>query len=42
MKTTNETMIGQIERILFKEEAFFIAELKIGEKVSGRNKYEIE
>ena len=31
----NETIIGQIDKILFEEEAFFIAVLKSGEKVSG-------
>ncbi|MDP2893306.1 MAG: AAA family ATPase [Sulfurimonas sp.] len=31
----NETLIGQIDKILFEEEAFFIAVLKSGEKVSG-------
>ena len=30
-----QTLIGQIERILFQEEGFFIAKLKTGEKVSG-------
>ncbi len=30
-----ETIIGQIEKILFEEEAFFIAVLKSGEKISG-------
>jgi len=29
------TLIGQIERILFEDESFFIAVLKNGEKVSG-------
>ena len=29
------TLIGQIERILFEDEGFFIAVLKTGEKVSG-------
>ena len=29
------TLIGQIERILFEEDGFFIAVLKTGEKVSG-------
>ena len=29
------TLIGQIDRILFEEESFFIAVLKSGEKVSG-------
>ncbi|MDD2651509.1 MAG: AAA family ATPase [Sulfurimonas sp.] len=31
----NETLIGQIDKILFEEEAFFIAVLKSGEKISG-------
>ncbi|MCW8895655.1 AAA family ATPase [Sulfurimonas sp.] len=31
----SETLIGQIDRILFEDEAFFIAVLKTGEKVSG-------
>ncbi len=31
----NQTLIGQIDRILFEDEAFFIAVLKSGEKVSG-------
>lgn len=31
----NETLMGQIDKILFEEEAFFIAVLKSGEKVSG-------
>ena len=30
-----QTIIGQIDKILFEEEAFFIAVLKSGEKVSG-------
>lgn len=30
-----DTLIGQIEKILFEEEGFFIAVLKTGEKVSG-------
>ena len=30
-----ETIIGQIDKILFEDEAFFIAVLKTGEKVSG-------
>ncbi|MDB2562064.1 AAA family ATPase [Sulfurimonas sp.] len=30
-----QTLIGQIEKILFEEEGFFIAVLKTGEKVSG-------
>ncbi|OHD98583.1 MAG: ATPase [Sulfurimonas sp. RIFCSPHIGHO2_12_FULL_36_9] len=30
-----ETLIGQIDKILFEEEAFFIAVLKSGEKISG-------
>lgn len=30
-----QTLIGQIDRILFEEEGFFIAVLKSGEKVSG-------
>ena len=29
------TLIGQIDRILFEEEGFFIAVLKSGEKISG-------
>jgi len=29
------TLIGQIDRILFEDEGFFIAVLKTGEKVSG-------
>lgn len=29
------TLIGQIEKILFEEESFFIALLKSGEKISG-------
>lgn len=31
----NTTLIGQIDRILFEEEGFFIAVLKGGEKISG-------
>ena len=31
----NITLIGQIDKILFEEEGFFIAVLKTGEKVSG-------
>ncbi|MDQ7043511.1 MAG: AAA family ATPase [Sulfurimonas sp.] len=31
----NTTLIGQIDRILFEDEGFFIAKLKSGEKVSG-------
>ena len=31
----SETIIGQIDKILFEEEAFFVAVLKSGEKVSG-------
>ena len=31
----NTTLIGQIDRILFEEEGFFIAVLKSGEKISG-------
>jgi len=31
----NTTLIGQIDRILFESEGFFIAALKSGEKVSG-------
>jgi len=31
----NETLIGQIDKVLFEEEGFFIAVLKTGEKVSG-------
>jgi len=31
----NETLIGQIDRILFEDEGFFIAVLKTGEKISG-------
>ena len=30
-----QTLIGQIEKILFEEESFFIAVLKTGEKISG-------
>ena len=30
-----ETLIGQIDRILFEDEGFFIAVLKSGEKISG-------
>ena len=30
-----QTLIGQIDKILFEEEGFFIAVLKSGEKVSG-------
>lgn len=30
-----QTLIGQIDKILFEEEAFFIAVLKSGEKISG-------
>ncbi len=31
----SDTLIGQIDKILFEDEAFFIAVLKTGEKVSG-------
>ncbi len=31
----NETLIGQIDKILFEEESFFIAVLKTKEKISG-------
>jgi len=31
----NQTLIGQIDKILFEDEGFFIAVLKTGEKVSG-------
>ncbi|MBL0707841.1 MAG: AAA family ATPase [Sulfurimonas sp.] len=31
----NQTIIGQIEHILFEDEGFFIARLKSGEKISG-------
>ncbi|MDD5399702.1 MAG: AAA family ATPase [Sulfurimonas sp.] len=31
----NETLIGQIDKILFEEDGFFIAVLKSGEKISG-------
>jgi exodeoxyribonuclease V alpha subunit len=31
----SDTLIGQIDKILFEDEAFFIAVLKSGEKVSG-------
>ena len=31
----NETLIGQIDKILFEDDGFFIARLKSGEKVSG-------
>lgn len=31
----NETLIGQIDKILFEEDAFFIAVLKSGKKISG-------
>jgi len=31
----NETLIGQIDKILFEDDGFFIAVLKSGEKVSG-------
>ncbi len=31
----NQTLIGQIDRILFEEEGFFIGVLKTGEKISG-------
>ncbi len=31
----NTTLIGEIEKILFEEESFFIAVLKTGEKISG-------
>ena len=31
----SETLIGQIDRIMFEDEAFFIAVLKTGEKISG-------
>ena len=30
-----QTLIGQIDRILFESEGFFIAFLKTGEKISG-------
>jgi len=30
-----QTLIGQIDRILFEDEGFFIAVLKSGEKISG-------
>ena len=30
-----QTLIGQIDKVLFEEEGFFIAVLKSGEKVSG-------
>jgi exodeoxyribonuclease V alpha subunit len=29
------TLIGQVDRILFEDEGFFIAVLKSGEKISG-------
>ena len=29
------TLIGQIDKILFEDEGFFIAVLKTGEKISG-------
>ena len=29
------TLIGQIDRILFEDDGFFIAVLKTGEKISG-------
>jgi exodeoxyribonuclease V alpha subunit len=35
MKTLNQTIIGQIDKILFEDEGFFIAVLKTGEKISG-------
>ena len=31
----SETLIGQIDKILFEDEGFFIAVLKSGEKISG-------
>ena len=31
----NTTLIGQIDKILFEDEGFFIAVLKTGEKISG-------
>ncbi|MEK6660085.1 MAG: ATPase, partial [Campylobacterota bacterium] len=31
----SETLIGQIDKILFEEDGFFIAVLKSGEKISG-------
>jgi len=31
----HQTLLGQIDKILFEEEAFFIAVLKSGEKISG-------
>jgi exodeoxyribonuclease V alpha subunit len=31
----NQTLIGQIDKILFEEDGFFIAVLKSGEKISG-------
>ena len=31
----NQTLIGQIDKILFEEDGFFVAVLKSGEKVSG-------
>jgi exodeoxyribonuclease V alpha subunit len=31
----NQTIIGQIDKILFEDEGFFIAVLKTGEKISG-------
>jgi exodeoxyribonuclease V alpha subunit len=31
----NKTLIGQIDKILFEDEGFFIAVLKTGEKISG-------
>lgn len=30
-----QTLIGQIDKILFEDEGFFIAVLKSGEKISG-------
>lgn len=32
---SSSTLIGQIDRILFEDEGFFIAKLKSGEKISG-------
>ncbi len=34
-KTLNQTIIGQIDKVLFEDEGFFIAVLKTGEKISG-------
>ena len=31
----NETVIGQIDKILFEDDGFFIGVLKSGEKISG-------